>query len=228
MQSQIGAAQSGLLQRSMQQVYLWMTAGLLITGAVSTGLVGDASIMALVMNPFVFIGLFIVQLLMVIGLSAMVQRLSPLAATMIFLAYAALNGVTLTPIFLAYTAESIASTFFTTAGTFAVMAVYGATTKRDLTKLGSMLMMAVIGLIIATLVNLFFQNSLFNLIISVAGVLIFVGLTAYDVQKLTRMSTQMSSADDAQRFAVIGALTLYLDFINLFIYMLRLLGVRRD
>jgi FtsH-binding integral membrane protein len=184
--------------------------------------------MALIMNPLVFFGLFIVQLLLVVGLSAMVQRLSPLAATMIFLTYAGLNGITLTPIFMVYTSESIASTFFTTAGTFAVMAVYGATTKRDLTKLGSMLMMAVIGLIIATLINLFFQSSIFNLIISVAGVLIFVGLTAYDVQKLTRMSTEMSSADDAQRFAVIGALTLYLDFINLFIFMLRLLGVRRD
>lgn len=228
MQTHVGSAQSTMLQRSMQQVYLWMAAGLLITGAVSTGLVGDASIMALVMNPFVFFGLFIVQLLMVIGLNAMVQKLSPLAATMIFLGYAALNGITLTPIFMVYTAESIASTFFTTAGTFTVMAIFGATTKRDLTKLGSMLMMGVIGLIIATIINLFFQNGIFNLIISIIGVLIFVGLTAYDVQKLTRMSAQMSSADDAQRFAVIGALTLYLDFINLFIYLLRILGVRRD
>jgi len=147
---------------------------------------------------------------------------------MIFLAYAGLNGVTLTPIFLAYTAESIASTFFTTAGTFAVMAIYGATTKRDLTKLGSMLMMAVIGSIIATLVNLFFQNSLFNLIISVAGVLVFAGLTVYNTQRLTQMAQQMVTEEDTGRFAIYGALTLYLDFINLFIYMLRLFGVRRD
>jgi FtsH-binding integral membrane protein len=149
-------------------------------------------------------------------------------ATMIFLGYAAINGIIFTPLFLAYTAESIASTFFTTAGTFAAMAIYGATTKRDLTKMGSMLMMALFGLIIATLVNVFLQNSLFNLVISIVGVIIFVGLTAYDVQKLTRMSQQFQSEDDMQRFAIIGALTLYLDFINLFVYLLRLLGVRRD
>ena len=189
---------------------------------------GNAGVLALIMNPFVFFGLFIVQLLVVVGLSAMVHKLSPMAATMIFLLYAGINGVVLTPLFLVYTSESIASTFFTTAGTFGVMAIYGATTKRDLTNLGSMLMMALFGLIIATIINVFFPSGPLNFIISVVGVLIFVGLTAYDVQKLTRMSQQMSSEDDAQRFAIIGALTLYLDFINLFIYLLRILGVRRD
>jgi FtsH-binding integral membrane protein len=198
----------------MQQVYLWMTAGLLLTGAISTGLMGNAGVLALIMNPFVFFGLFIVQLVIVVGLGAMVHKLSPMMATMIFLGYAAINGIIFTPLFLAYTAESIA--------------IYGATTKRDLTKMGSMLMMALFGLIIATLVNVFLQNSLFNLVISIVGVIIFVGLTAYDVQKLTRMSQQFQSEDDMQRFAIIGALTLYLDFINLFVYLLRLLGVRRD
>jgi FtsH-binding integral membrane protein len=205
-----------------------MTAGLLLTGAISTGLMGNAGVLALIMNPFVFFGLFIVQLVIVVGLDAMVHKLSPMMATMIFLGYAAINGIIFTPLFLAYAAESIASTFFTTAGTFAAMAIYGATTKRDLTKMGSMLMMALFGLIIATLVNVFLQNSLFNLVISIVGVIIFVGLTAYDVQKLTRMSQQFQSEDDMQRFAIIGALTLYLDFINLFVYLLRLLGVRRD
>ncbi len=228
MQSGMVTTPSATLQRSMQQVYLWMTAGLLLTGAVSTSLMGNAGMLALITNPFVFFGLFIVQIIIVIGLGAMIQKLSPMAATMIFLLYAGINGVVFTPLFLVYTSESIASTFFATAGTFGAMAIYGATTKRDLTNMGSMLMMALFGLIIATLVNMFFQNGLFNLIISIAGVLIFVGLTAYDVQKLTRMSQQMSSEVDAQRFAIIGALTLYLDFINLFIYLLRILGVRRD
>jgi len=212
----------------MQQVYLWMTAGLLVTGAVSTGLMGNAGVLALLMNPIVFFGLFIVQLVIVVGLSAMVQKMSPMMAIMIFLGYAAINGAIFTPLFMVYTKESIASTFFTTAGTFAAMAIYGATTKRDLTKMGSMLMMAFFGLLIATIVNIFLQNTVFNLVISIAGVIIFVGLTAYDVQKLTRMSQQIQSEEDSQRFAIIGALTLYLDFINLFIYLLRLLGVRRD
>ena len=228
MQSGMVTSPSAVLQRSMQQVYLWMTAGLLVTGAVSTGLMGNAGVLALLTNPFVFFGLFIVQLIMVVGLSAMVHKMSPMLATIIFLTYAAINGVVFTPLFWVYTSESIASTFFTTAGTFAAMAIYGATTKRDLTKMGSMLMMAFFGLLIATLVNMFLQNSLFNLVISIVGVIIFVGLTAYDVQKLTRMSQQIQTEEDSQRFAIIGALTLYLDFINLFIYLLRLLGVRRD
>jgi FtsH-binding integral membrane protein len=155
--------------------------------------------------------------------------MAPTTATILFLAYSALSGVTLTPIFYAYTASSIGTTFFVTAGTFATMALYGATTKRDLTGLGSMLMMALVGLVIASIVNIFLGSGLMSLVISAAGVLIFVGLTAYDVQSLTRMAQNVSTEDDTHRFAIIGALKLYLDFINLFLFLLRFLGTgRRD
>jgi FtsH-binding integral membrane protein len=173
--------------------------------------------------------LLIVQIGVVFFLSARINKMAPTTATILFLAYSALSGVTLTPIFYAYTASSIGTTFFVTAGTFATMALYGATTKRDLTGLGSMLMMALVGLVIASIVNIFLGSGLMSLVISAAGVLIFVGLTAYDVQSLTRMAQNVSTEDDTHRFAIIGALKLYLDFINLFLFLLRFLGTgRRD
>lgn len=151
------------------------------------------------------------------------------AATLLFVGYSVLNGVTLSVVFLAYTLSSIASVFFITAGTFAVMAFIGYTTKTDLTSLGKILFMALIGLIIATVVNLFVGNSVFNLIVSYIGVAIFVGLTVYDSQKIKRMLYDADEMDErSQKIALLGALTLYLDFINLFLYLLRILGNNRD
>ena len=215
-----------VLQKAMQQVYLWMTAGLMVTGAVATTLYNSGLVASL--GPMMIV-LFVVQIGVVFYLSARINKMAPTTATILFLVYSALTGVTLTPIFYAYSLGSIGTTFFVTAGTFASMALYGATTKRDLTGMGSMLFMALIGLVIASVVNMFLGNSLFSLVISAVGVLIFVGMTAYDVQALTRMANNVSSEEDTQRFAIIGALKLYLDFINLFIYLLRFLGSgRRD
>lgn len=215
-----------VIQKAMQQVYLWMTAGLMVTGAVATSLYNSGAVESL---GSLMIVLLIVQIGVVFFLSARINKMAPTTATILFLAYSALSGVTLTPIFYAYTASSIGTTFFVTAGTFATMALYGATTKRDLTGLGSMLMMALVGLVIASIVNIFLGSGLMSLVISAAGVLIFVGLTAYDVQSLTRMAQNVSTEDDTQRFAIIGALKLYLDFINLFLFLLRFLGTgRRD
>jgi len=215
-----------VLQKAMQQVYLWMTAGLMVTGAVATTLYNSGLVASL---GSLMIVLFVVQIGVVFYLSARINKMAPTTATILFLVYSALTGVTLTPIFYAYSLGSIGTTFFVTAGTFASMALYGATTKRDLTGMGSMLFMALIGLVIASVVNMFLGNSLFSLLISAVGVLIFVGMTAYDVQALTRMANNVTSEEDTQRFAIIGALKLYLDFINLFIYLLRFLGTgRRD
>jgi len=215
-----------VIQKAMQQVYLWMTAGLMVTGAVATTLFNGGY--APTLGPMMIV-LFVVQIGVVFYLSARINKMAPSTATILFLVYSALTGITLTPIFWAYTASSIGTTFFVTAGTFAAMALYGSTTKRDLTGMGSMLMMAFFGLMIATIVNIFLGNGIVSLVISAVGVLIFTGLTAYDVQALTRMANNVSSEDDTQRFAIIGALKLYLDFINLFLYMLRFLGSgRRD
>lgn len=213
----------------MNQVYAWMTAGLLVTGAVASFVAGSEQLTALIFgNPLLFFGLFIVQIVAVLGLSAGINRLSPAVATAIFIGYAALNGLTFAAIFLAYTAASIASTFFVTAGTFGAMSLYGYTTKRDLSSVGNIAVMALIGLLIASVVNMFLRSEAFYWILTYAGVLIFVALTAWDTQKIKRMSQQVSDETSAGRIAVIGALTLYLDFINLFIYLLRILGVRRD
>ena len=215
-----------VIQKAMQQVYLWMTAGLMVTGAVATSLYNSGAVKSL---GSMMIVLLLVQIGVVFFLSARINKMAPTTATILFLAYSALSGVTLTPIFYAYTLSSIGTTFFVTAGTFAPMALYGATTKRDLTGMGSMLMMALVGLVIASVVNIFLGSGLMSLVISAAGVLIFVGLTAYDVQSLTRMAQNVSTEDDTHRFAIIGALKLYLDFINLFLFLLRFLGTgRRD
>jgi uncharacterized protein len=213
----------------MSQVYAWMTAGLLVTGAVASFVAGSEALVDLIFgNVFIFFGLFIVQIIAVIGLSAGINRLSPAAAMAIFIGYAALNGLTMAAIFLAYTTASIASTFFVTAGTFGVMSLYGYTTKRDLSGIGNFAIMALIGLLIASVVNMFLRNEAIYWILTYAGVLIFVALTAWDTQKIKQLAASVTDETSAGRVAVIGALTLYLDFINLFIYLLRILGVRRD
>jgi FtsH-binding integral membrane protein len=213
----------------MSQVYAWMTAGLLVTGAVASFVAGSDALTSLIFgNPFMFFGLFIVQIVAVIGLSAGINRLSPAAAMAIFVGYAALNGLTLAAIFLVYTTASIASTFFITAGTFGAMSLYGYTTKRDLSGVGNIAIMALIGILIASLVNFFLRSPALYWAITYIGVLVFVALTAWDTQKIKRMSEQVNDEAGAGRVAVIGALMLYLDFINLFIYLLRIFGVRRD
>jgi uncharacterized protein len=223
--AQTTALRSGVMSR----VYAWMTAGLLVTAAVASFVAGSEALTdAIFGNPMLFIGLFVVQIVAVIGLSAGINRLAPAVATAIFMGYAAINGLTLSAVFLAYTEASLASTFVITAGTFGAMSLYGYTTKRDLSTVGNIAVMALIGVLIASVVNIFLRSEGLYWIISYAGVLIFVALTAWDTQKIKNLSQQVMSETDAGRVAVIGALTLYLDFINLFLFLLRILGGRRE
>lgn len=213
----------------MRKVYVWMTFALAITGICAYGVASSPGIInALYSNQAIMWGIVIAELALVFGISAAINRLSLTTATMLFVLYSALNGVMLSSIFMVYTTSSIASVFFITAGTFAVMAFIGYTTKTDLTSMGKILMMALIGMIIASLVNVFLVKSTgFDLILSYVGVLVFVGLTAYDSQKIKQMLLEAPDAGEtAQKVALLGALSLYLDFINLFIYLLRIFGKR--
>lgn len=212
----------------MRKVYVWMTMALVITGLTAYGVATSPGILqAIYNNQILFWGLIIAEFALVIGVSAAINKLSLTTATLMFILYSVINGALMSYIFLAYTASSIATVFFITAGTFAAMAIIGYTTKTDLTSLGKILMMALIGLIIATVVNLFIKSSGFTLILSYVGVLIFVGLTAYDSQKIKQMLLQAPDAGEtAQKLALLGALSLYLDFINLFLYLLRIFGRR--
>lgn len=213
-----------------RQVYLWMAMALVITGFMAMLVAESTTLLSLIFSSeLTFFGLIIAELALVWYLSARIDRISFTTATLMFIIYSLLNGAMLSSVFLLYTESSIASTFFITAGTFGVMCVYGYLTKRDLTSLGNLCLMAVIGLIIAGLVNLFLQSSLMSLIVSGIGVLVFVGLTAYDSQKIKRMLLQegLEVNDSTRKIALLGSLTLYLDFINLFLYLLRFLGNRR-
>ena len=214
----------------MRKVYIWMALALTITGVTALGVANSPGIMTAIMtNQPLFWGLLIGELALVWGVTAAINRISLTTATLLFVLYSVLNGVTMSFIFLAYTYESVASVFFITAGTFAVMALYGYFTKSDLSSWGKILFMALIGLIIATIVNLFIGSSMLSMILSYAGVLIFVGLTAYDTQKIKQMLQDAEVADEsAQKVALMGALSLYLDFINLFLYLLRIFGNSRD
>ena len=215
----------------MRKVYVWMTLALVITGFTAYGVASSPGVMSAIMSSrWIVWGLFIAEIALVFYVTARIDRLSLTAATMIFVLYSVLNGATLSVIFLAYTMQSIASVFFITAGTFAAMSLIGYFTKTDLSSLGKMLMMALIGLIIATLVNvLLIKSGGFSLIISYVGVLIFVGLTAYDTQKIKMMLVQADDVtEDAQKIALMGSLSLYLDFINLFLYLLRIFGGNRE
>ena len=214
----------------MRKVYTWMTLALVLTGLTAYGVATSPGIMmALYSNSALMLGLVIAEFALVIGISAAINRLSLATATLMFVAYSVINGAMLSSIFMIYTAASIASVFFITAATFAVMALIGYTTKTDLTSVGKLLFMALIGLVIATIVNMFIGSSTLTMICSYVGVLIFVGLTAYDSQKIKNMLMQAPDAgESSQKLALLGALTLYLDFINLFIYLLRIFGDRRD
>lgn len=213
----------------MRKVYVWMTLALVITGVTAYGVANSPGVLqAIYSNQILFWGLIIAEFALVIGVSAAINKLSLTVATLMFVLYSVINGALLSSIFLVYTQSSIATVFFITAGTFAAMAFIGYTTKTDLSSFGKYILMALIGVIIATLVNgFFFKSSVFDLILSYAGVLIFVGLTVYDSQKIKRMLEQAPDAGEAaQKYALLGALSLYLDFINLFIYLLRIFGRR--
>ncbi len=214
-----------------RQVYLWMAMALAITGMMALLVAGSPAMLSLIFSSkFSFLVLIVAEIALVWYLSARIERLSFTTATLMFIIYSLLNGAMLSSIFLLYTAASIATTFFVTAGTFGVMCVYGYVTKRDLTSIGNICLMAVIGLIIAGLVNIFLQSSMMSLIISGIGVLVFVGLTAYDTQKIKHLLVQegLEVNDSTKKIALLGSLTLYLDFINLFLYLLRFLGDRRN
>lgn len=213
-----------------RNVYIWMSLALVLT-AVTALVVANSPAMAytIITNKILFYGLLIGELALVWILSANINKLSLSTATLMFIAYSILNGATLSIIFFAFTSSSIAMTFFITAGTFGAMALYGTFTKKDLSSWGNILFMALIGLIIASIANIFFKNEILYWIVSYAGVIIFVGLTAYDTQKIKRLLEEHGNEvnETTQKIALMGALTLYLDFINLFLYLLRIFGNRR-
>jgi len=216
----------------IRSVYNWMALGLALTGFTAYYIsTSEPMLRALFGNRLLFFGLMMAEIILVFSLIARVSKLRASTATFIFVLYSALNGVTLSVIFLIYTRTSISSTFLISAATFAACSLYGMTTKRDLTSLGSFMTMGLFGIIIASVVNLFVHSSGMSLIISYIGVLVFIGLTAYDTQKLKTMAaTQPADIDSGtvRKGAIIGALTLYLDFINLFLMLLRILGAGRE
>jgi FtsH-binding integral membrane protein len=216
-------------RRFMVRVYNWMTTGLGITGLVAYTVADTPSLTSVLLeNPLVAIVLIIAQIGLVIWLASRVMQMSVQQAMGIFVLYAALTGITFSVIFLTYTASSITSTFLVTAGTFAAMSLYGYTTKKDLTSWGSFFFMGLIGIIIASVVNIFLQSSAMYWVITYAGVLIFIGLTAYDTQKIKEMNILGNEGtDEDTKEAIRGALSLYLDFINLFLMLLRIMGTRR-
>lgn len=214
----------------MRKVFTWMALALVITGFTAYYVASSPSILSLIFsNQLVFWGLIIGEFALVIGLSAAINRLSLTTATIMFVLYSLINGATLSTIFMIYTMSSITSVFFITAGTFAAMSAFGYFTKTDLSSWGKILLMALVGIIIATIVNIFLKSSGLEMIVNYLGVLIFVGLTAYDVQKIKQMMLQAPDASEGlQKMALLGALSLYLDFINLFLYLLRIFGSRRN
>ncbi len=223
------AGVSVALNQALSRVFFWMAFGLGTTALVAMLVAGTPAIRDVVIgNTFVFLLCIIAQFGMVVALGTMAQRLPAAGVAALFLAYAALSGVTFAVVFLVYTKESIASTFFITAGTFGAVALFGATTKRDLSAVGSIAFMALIGFIIASVVNIFLRSELLMWITTYAGVAIFVGLTAYDMQKIKQSAGALTvDGPQRERWAVSWALSLYLDFINLFLLLLRIFGNRR-
>ncbi|MBW1698254.1 MAG: Bax inhibitor-1/YccA family protein [Deltaproteobacteria bacterium] len=219
-----------LVNEFVRSVYNWMAIGLALTGFVAFYVASNESLLKLIYgNRLLFFGLIIAELALVFSISARVNKMHASTATALFILYAALNGATLSLIFIIYTRSTITSTFFVCAATFVACSVYGWTTKRDLTSFGGFLFMGLIGIIIASFVNMFVRSSGMNMIISYIGVLVFVGLTAYDTQKLKTMALTQPAGLEAgviRKGAILGALSLYLDFINLFLMLLRILGNR--
>lgn len=213
----------------MQRVYIWMAGGLSLTGLIAYYTSESQTLLrAIVYNPWILYGMMFATLGIVIAMSLAINRISAAAAGAMFVVYAALNGFIFSTIFLVYTAQSITQVFFITAGTFAAMSVYGFVTRRDLTSLGSFMFMGLIGIIIAMVVNIFLKSSTLGYAISFIGVFIFLGLTAYDTQKLKNWAlADPKTTGGSEKPAIFGALNLYLDFINLFLMLLRLFGGRR-
>jgi FtsH-binding integral membrane protein len=216
----------------VRSVYNWMAIGLGITGVVAYGVANSPGVTEVIFgSQLIFFGLIIAQLAMVYMISARIQRMQASTATMLFIVYSALNGATLSSIFLAYAQSAITSTFFICAATFTACSVYGWTTRRDLTTMGGFLTMGLIGIVIASVVNMFVQSGAVSTIVSYVGVLVFVGLTAYDTQDIKNMALSQPGDIDAgavRKGAILGALKLYLDFINLFLMLLRIFGSGRD
>jgi len=226
--SSVGALTAERATAFLRRVYGWMCVGLGLTATVAFAVAGSpAMIQTLVTNRFLFFGIVIAELALVFTLSARVQKLSPAVASGLFLLYSALNGVLLSFVFLAYTGTSIATTFFVTAGMFAALALYGSTTKRSLAGVGQFVFMGLIGLVLASVVGMFLHSQGLQFVISIVGVIVFTGLTAWDSQRLKVMAAQLPEGQYGS-YAVVGALALYLDFINLFLFLLRFLGGRRD
>jgi len=214
----------------LRRVYLWMTVGVLLTAIVALLTVTTPALRNLLLNPFVVWGALIGELALVVVLSAAIRRLSPMVAALLFFAYAGLLGFSLSGIFFVYALGSIALAFLSASALFGMMTFVGFVTRADLTKLGTYLIVGLIGLIIATLLNLFLRSSTLDLIVSLAGVAVFTGLTAYDTQKIAKMAKDPAVQEEGAmlgRLSVLGALTLYLDFVNLFLFLLRLIGRRR-
>ena len=214
----------------MRKVFVWMTLALAITGLTAYGVATSPAILSLIFSSKVtFFGLIIAEFALVFAISGAINRLSLSTATLLFILYSVINGATLSTIFFAFSVATIGKVFFITAGTFGAMALVGYTTKTDLTSMGKLLFMALLGIIIASVVTMFVGSSGLDLILSYVGVLVFVGLTAYDTQKIKQMCQAAPDAgESAQKLALIGALSLYLDFINLFLYLLRIFGNNRD
>ena len=215
----------------LSRVFLRMFAALLVTAIAAYAVASSLSLTLLIIgNDYVFYGLIIVELGLVIAISAGIKKMSPMTANVLFFLYAVINGLTLSVIFLLYTDGVIFHAFAVSALTFAAMAVYGATTRRDLSSIGSICIMGLFGIIIASIVNIFFMSEMLDLIVCYVGVLVFVGLTAYDTQRIKRMLSEATAANHdiaIKKVSVMGALTLYLDFINLFLKILRIMGRKR-
>lgn len=224
-----GVRDDSVVATLMRNVYLWMTLALVITGLTALFTAQSEVLLSLIfLNTWTWIGLIVTELVLVLVLAAAINKMSFSVATLMFILYSIVNGLTLSVIFLVYEMPSIATTFFVTAGMFGAMAIFGTVTKKDLSGIGKFALMALIGLIIAGVVNMFLQNSPFDLVISAIGVVIFAGLTAYDSQKIRQMLVNAYDVDDTtQKIALYGSLRLYLDFVNLFLYLLRFFGNRK-
>ncbi len=220
--------EQSLVSEFLYKVYIWMTGGLVLTGMISWQVSNSPSLLqSLILNKNAFTGLIFAELGLVLIMSFMANRVPAAVAGMMFVAYSALNGVTLSIIFLAYTMQSIALVFFMCAGMFAGMSIYGYLTKSDLTSMGSFMIMGLWGIIIASLANFFFKSPAMSYVISFIGIFVFLGLTAYDTQKLKQIALADPTANDSEKPAIYGALILYLDFINLFLSLLNIFGKRR-
>ncbi len=217
----------GQVKPLLKWVYAWMLIGLLVTTFTATFTASTPALVELTLNPIVAIGAFVVQIGLVIALSAMINRLSPAAAAIMFLFYAATLGFSLSLVLLVFNLGSLAAAFGTTAILFGIMTIIGFTTDIDLSRFGNLLLMAVIGLVIAMIVNMLIGSSILTMIISFVGVLIFMGLTAYDTQNIKRMAATPEIQEDQSmmaKYAIYGALSLYINFINIFLFLLQIMG----